>query len=342
MALVNFVSRSDLRWPVTSAGRSLTNLGMIAHYDAGFWLRDRRATLIRQGMHGHTACREYWQRVRNQHREQGWLDVGYAYFVCPDDYIFAGREVGHQQAAEAPTPGKRQNGNSRYVAVTFGLGPGEKPTAGAIRAWHRLRTWLMDVHGVKEAVYGHQDFTATSCPGEPIYALVKNGALRRAFTIPSKPPITEEEPMLDYASFGASDVGDTEVQPNVWTDVLFDTEYADPTNAHPDAGSHSSILKGKPTFYVLEFGASVEGAAVGDSLDIDVAEYVYDGLARPPVDELKETGKPTAATLTASFRVHHTAVGSLRKNGKLRVRVFSHAVVPVKITGARVSVAFSE
>lgn len=345
MALDRFVSRRELNWPATPAARTMTNLGMIAHYDAGFRLRN----LIRD-RGGHRGCIEYWKGVRTMHRNQGWVDVGYAYFACPHDYIFAGREVNHQQAAEAPTPGKLQNGNSRYVACTFGLGPGEKPTEGALRAWARLREWLMDVHGVRGNVYGHRDFTATSCPGDDVYRLVRSGALKRAPKDADKPvtakpkpaPEPEEKIDMDYASFGASDVGATECQPNEWTDVLFDTEWADPTKAHPDTGANPTILKGKPYLYVLEFGADVEGAEIGEVVDIDTAEYLYDKSVNPAVDRLVESGKPFNQILTDSYRLHFTAVGNLRKDGKLRVRVRSHAATPVKVTNARVSVMFSE
>lgn len=346
MTLARFVSRSDLGWGRTPAARTMTNLGTIAHYDAGKWLTNRRRELKNQNRSEHIACHEYWQRVRRMHRGQGWVDVGYAYFVCPDDYIFAGREVNHQQAAESPTRGKMQNGNSRYVAITFGLGPGEMPTDGALRAWARLRAWLMDEHGVKSGVYGHRDFTATSCPGDTIYRLVTNGTLRKRPEAPKpdpKPPTpTPEKDTMDYASFGASDVGKTELQPDEWTDVLFDTEYADPTGAHPDSGANPSILKGKPYIYALEFGADIEGANVGDVFDIDCAEYVYDSSSNPPADVLKETGKPTSHALTEGFMIHHAAVGSVSKDRKLRIRVRSHADVPVKVNNARVSVAFAE
>ena len=344
MALQNFVSRSDMGWSATPAPRTMTNLGMVAHYDSGFWLRNRRKELADAGRAQHAACIEYWNRTRTQHRGQGWVDVGYAYFCCPDGYVFAGREVNHQQAAEMPTPGKMQNGNSRYVAATFALGPGEEPTSDALNAWARLRAWLMDEHGVKGDVYGHRDFTSTDCPGEPVYRLVKSGALKRGpATLPPKPttpPVQEID--MDYASFGSSEAGPTTCAPGVWTDIAFDTEYADPSKSHPDSGSNPTVLIGKPYIYTLEFGAEVEGGQLDEVIDIDVAEYLYDKTTTPPSDKLVEPGKLNSVRLTHGFRLHHVAVGSLRKNGKLRVRVLSHAAATVKVKGARVSVAYAE
>jgi hypothetical protein len=317
---------------------------MIAHYDGGRWLTNRRKELKGQGKSEHTACGEYWTRTRNMHKSgNGWLDVGYAYFVCPDDYIFAGREFGHQQAAEAPTPGKLQNGNSRYIAVTFGLGPGEKPTVGALRAWHRLRAWLVEEKGVKSAVYGHRDFTSTSCPGSDIYSLIKDGTLKNnnVKPVPSKPPTKDDNGMSSdplYGSFGSSEKGETELLPGEWTRIQFDTEAADPTDVHSGAGV--SIVKGSPSLYSLEFGGEIVGAPVGTVLDVDAAEFLYDDAVSPPVDRLKESGKPTSAALTETLTVHHSAVGWVQKGRKLCVRVRSHATTPVTIKNARVSVAF--
>lgn len=345
MAPARFVSRSELGWGRTPAAGATTNLGLIAHYDSGFRLRN----LVRDK--GHDGCFEYWRSTRNMHKNQGWVDVGYAYFACPHDYIFEGRGVNHQQAAEAPTPGKLQGGNSRYVSCTFGLGPNEQPTEGALRAWARLREWLMDDYSLRSAVYGHRDFTYTDCPGTPVYNMVKSGALKRPPKDAAKPqpkppakpaPPTQEEDVIGYASFGASQAGPTECDPNEWVDVLFDTEYADPTKVHPDEGANPSILKGEPTLYWLEFGADVEGAQLGDVIDCDTAEYVYDKTVNPPVDRLMESGKIGPNILTDSYRIHFAAVGNLRKNGKLRVRVRSHAASPVKVTNARVSVMFVE
>ncbi len=266
--------------------------------------------------------------------------------------IFAGREFGHQQAAEAPTPGKLQNGNSRYVSCTFGLGPGEKPSAGALRAWHRLRTWLVNEKGVGTKVYGHRDFTSTDCPGDDVYGLVRDGTLagstkpspapKPPTPVPAPAPTDKENEMSTalYASFGSSEKGVTELPPGEWVRIPFDTEYADPTDVH--SGSGVSMIKGKPSLYALEFGGEIVGAPVGTTFDVDAAEYEYDGSVKPAVDRLKEEGKPTSVALSETLTVHHSAVGWVQKNRKLCIRVRSHATGPVQIKEARCSIAFFE
>jgi hypothetical protein len=179
---VQWVTRKDLGWPALSKNTN-TDQGMIAHYDGS------RGLLASWAREGHAACIKYWRRVRAGHMNgNGWRDVGYAYFVCPDRKVFEGRGVDRIQAAESPTAGKRQGGNTRYVAVTFGTGPGEMPTDGQLQAWHDLRDWLMKSHGVKADVFDHSDFTATSCAGDAIRTIERTKLKIR----PGKPELPSE------------------------------------------------------------------------------------------------------------------------------------------------------
>lgn len=185
---VSWVTRKDLGWPALAKNTN-TDLGMIAHYDGS------RGFLARWRRDGHAACIAYWRNTRAAHiNGNGWRDVGYAYFVCPDQKVFEGRGVDHIQAAELPTAGKRSNGNTRYVAVTFATGPGEMPEPGQIQAWHDLRDWLMSTQDLSAAVYGHQDFTYTDCPGDPIYVGLKTYLTVRPGGV-VLPPVVEEDPV---------------------------------------------------------------------------------------------------------------------------------------------------
>lgn len=185
---VQWVTRKDLGWPALSKDTN-TDQGMIAHYDGS------RGLLTDAARDGHPACIQYWRRTRAQHMSgNGWRDVGYAYFVCPHRKVFEGRGVDRIQAAELPTAGKRSGGNTRYVAVTFGTGPGEMPTDGQIQAWHDLRDWLMSSQSVKADVFGHRDFTSTDCPGTTIYALRGDKLKIRPGDVVLPPPV-EEDPV---------------------------------------------------------------------------------------------------------------------------------------------------
>lgn len=186
---VSWVTRKDLGWPALAKDTN-TDLGMIAHYDGS------RGFLARWRIGGHAECVKMWRNTRDQHMNgNGWRDVGYAYFACPDRKVFEGRGVDRIQAAELPTAGKRSGGNTRYVAVTFATGPGEMPEPGQIEAWHDLRDWLMSTQGLAAAVYGHQDFTFTDCPGDVIYALRGSKLKTRPDGSVPLPPVVQEDPM---------------------------------------------------------------------------------------------------------------------------------------------------
>jgi hypothetical protein len=158
---------------------------MIAHYDGS------RGLLSRHAASGHAACVAYWKGARNAHiNGNGWSDIGYAYFVCPDRKVFVGRGYGHQQAAELPTSGKLQNGNVRYISVTFGTGPGERPTDDQLKAWADLREWYLTEKNGLQTVYGHRDFTSTDCPGDVIFHMTRDGTLK-ATAIPDVTPTPE-------------------------------------------------------------------------------------------------------------------------------------------------------
>lgn len=183
---VSWVTRKDLGWPALDKNTN-TDQGMIAHYDGS------RGFLARWRTGGHAECIKMWRNTRAAHiNGNGWRDVGYAYFVCPDRKVFEGRGVDRIQAAEAPTPGKRQGGNTRYVAVTFATGPGEDPEPGQVQAWHDLRDWLMETQNVAPAVFGHRDFTSTDCPGDVIYGMRNTALKTRPGGVVLPPPVQED------------------------------------------------------------------------------------------------------------------------------------------------------
>lgn len=170
MAMPDIRSRHEFGWPThPNVPKANTNKGMVAHYDGSDQGLAKKA---------HTACIAYWQRTRVMHiSSRQWTDIGYAFGVCPHGNIFEGRGFGYQQAAQVQQGGGLPDGNSRWVSCTFMSGPKEVPTDAQLCAWHRLRAWLMDAHGVGTAVHGHLNFSETDCPGGTLYRLVTDGTL---------------------------------------------------------------------------------------------------------------------------------------------------------------------
>jgi hypothetical protein len=162
---MRLTTRAALGWPPTQAARATPTKGLVIHYDGSA-----------QGLDGkpHSACIDYWRRTRGFHMgpSRGWADIGYSFGVCVHGEVFEGRGLGRVQAAQ---PG----GNSSWYSATLMSGPGERPTDAQVDAVRQLRRWLMG-QGVGGEVRGHRDFYSTSCPGDLLYRMVKDGTFARS------------------------------------------------------------------------------------------------------------------------------------------------------------------
>lgn len=154
------VSRDAFGWGPSGGAPAHPREGLVIHYDGSD-----------QGLAArpHSMCLAYWRRTRAFHTgpARGWADIGYSFGACPHGYIFEGRGLDRVQAAQ---PG----GNSSWYSCTLMSGPGEDPTPEQVDAVRQLRGWLMG-KGVGPAVKGHRDFYSTSCPGDRLYRLVRDG-----------------------------------------------------------------------------------------------------------------------------------------------------------------------
>lgn len=159
-----YVSRSALGWPATKAAYANPRSGLVIHYDGSDQNLANRP---------HSACVDYWKRTRSFHmRTRGWVDIGYSFFACGHGYVLEGRGLYREQAAQ---PG----GNSTWYSVTLATGPSEKPTKAQVNAVRQLRTWLMEPNtSIKAAITGHRDHSSTSCPGNILYRMVKDGSFK--------------------------------------------------------------------------------------------------------------------------------------------------------------------
>jgi hypothetical protein len=164
---MRLIKRSEFGWGASGASAARPTRGLVIHYDGS-----------KQGLAGkpHTACIAYWKNTRAFHvgANRGWADIGYSFGACPHGEVFEGRGLNRMQAAQ---PG----GNDTWYSCTLMGGPGEKPTAAQINAVRELRAWLMS-KGVAGAVKGHRDFYSTSCPGDLLYAMVRDGTFTKGST----------------------------------------------------------------------------------------------------------------------------------------------------------------
>jgi hypothetical protein len=175
---MQLVKRSAFGWGTTGAAHARPSKGLAIHYDGSD-----------QGLAGkpHASCVDYWRRTRKFHTgaNRQWVDIGYSFGACPHGYIFEGRGENRTQAAQ---PG----GNTTWYSVTLMSGPGESPTEAQIEAVRELRAYLMG-RGLGSAVKGHRDFYSTSCPGDRLYRLVRDGTFAKPPKGSKTAPETSEE-----------------------------------------------------------------------------------------------------------------------------------------------------
>ncbi|MFE7462428.1 peptidoglycan recognition protein family protein [Nocardiopsis terrae] len=151
--------RSYFGWGSSGADYANPRSGLVVHYNGGPTYLKTQADCVR-----------YWKGVRSQHvNSNGWADLGYSFGVAVNGEVFTGRGLNRYQAAQGTT-----SGNSNYYSVSLMIGGSEQPTDEQIQAVRDLRAYLM-ARGNSGTVLGHKDFVSTSCPGEPAYALVRNG-----------------------------------------------------------------------------------------------------------------------------------------------------------------------
>ncbi|UBU10044.1 peptidoglycan recognition protein family protein [Nonomuraea gerenzanensis] len=187
---MQFVNRADFGWGPSGASYAKPTRGLVIHYDGSDQgLADKP----------HSACVAYWKNTRRFHTgtSRQWVDIGYSFGACPHGFVFEGRGLNKSQAAQ-PT------GNTTYYSCTLMSGPGEKPTPAQIEAVRELRAWLMS-KGVGGLVKGHRDFYSTSCPGDDLYRLVKDGTF-------SKPPTSATGAEEDDDMASPKDVWNHEIK----------------------------------------------------------------------------------------------------------------------------------
>jgi hypothetical protein len=134
------------------------------------------------GNHGRCAGRI--RAIQNDHMDgRGWNDIAYNFLVCDHAYVFEGRGLHHLCAANGPGL------NTGHFAVCGLVGnKGEtQPPADMLDGIRDAIEYLRSHGGAGNEIKGHRDGYATDCPGDPLYAWVRQGAPR--------PPHIQEDDM---------------------------------------------------------------------------------------------------------------------------------------------------
>jgi hypothetical protein len=151
-----------------------TAQGNTAHYEGP-----------RMGAFPHTSCATKVRGIQNFHMDsRGWNDVAYNSIVCPHGYIYECRWYGARGGANGTS-----TGNKLSYAHCALIGEGDLVTADLKMGMTNVRRYFESLgSGTKQ--WGHRDWKATACPGEPLYDWVKSGW---GFNTPTPTPPTKSQ-----------------------------------------------------------------------------------------------------------------------------------------------------
>lgn len=182
---MDYVSRRELGWPASAAPDQVDPVkGVKLHYEG---------TPVPE--EDHSRCAKRWTEIRNSHlanTKEGYSDVAYNWAVCNHGVIFEGRGLGKRTGANGSQPLNRAHYAILWMGGTKGV---VTPSSSAVASIKELIQYLR-AHGTGSEIKGHRDGYATSCPGDPLYKLVKDGKLE-----PDKPKPVEYAPFPGAAYF---------------------------------------------------------------------------------------------------------------------------------------------
>lgn len=171
---MKLITRQDLGWPPSAAADWPTALGIKIHYEG---------TPVH--IVDHSQCMPHWTDIRNSHlanTAEGYVDVAYNFAVCLHGYVLEGRGLRKKTGAN----GNQTLNGDHYAVVAFLGDDGDtQPTQAMISGIQDAIRYFRE-NGAGKEIKGHRDGYATSCPGDPLYALVTSGAL--------EPPIPSPAP----------------------------------------------------------------------------------------------------------------------------------------------------
>lgn len=119
----------------------------------------------------HSRCDDRVRSIQNHHIDgNGWADIAYSALVCPHGYVYVGRGPNRRTAANGTN-----SGNQYWYAVCALIGGSQQPTDAMVQGIKDAVAWLRAKGGAGGRVNGHRDHLSTSCPGSPLYRMVRRG-----------------------------------------------------------------------------------------------------------------------------------------------------------------------
>lgn len=133
----------------------------------------------------HANCAGRVRGIQSYHISgNGWADIAYSLLVCAHGYVYVGRGINRRTAANGTN-----SGNQNWYAVCALIGGSQQPTAAMVQGIKDAVAYLRKSGGAASRVNGHRDHLSTSCPGNPLYAMVRAGTFGSGgSTSPTPPP----------------------------------------------------------------------------------------------------------------------------------------------------------
>lgn len=162
------------------------------------------ASLADSDSHGQCAGR--MRAIQASHlanTKENYSDIAYNFVVCPHGYVYEGRGLHRQTAANG-----NQTLNKGHYAVCAMLGNSGyvTPTAAQLGGICDAIDLLQSKGSAGSEIKGHRDGLATACPGDKLYAWVQKGAPRPSGSVPTNPttpPATPSKPTGTKGTLGA-------------------------------------------------------------------------------------------------------------------------------------------
>ena len=111
----------------------------------------------------------------HQSKARKWPDIAYHYLLDLEGNIYEGRPERYRGDT-----GTRYDTTGHFLVCLIGNYSKQEVTGGQVEALASLLAWASKTFDAPPAtISGHRDHAATACPGDFLYALIKDGHVRR-------------------------------------------------------------------------------------------------------------------------------------------------------------------
>lgn len=171
---MKFVQREDWGAPASSPASYLgTARGVKIHY-----LGTEYTPRV------HSKCDDYVRSIRANHlanTTENYVDIAYTALVCEHGSVFEGRGSHKRPGANGSAA---LNGRDYAVCALLGSKGLTVPPPAMLTGLRDAIDWLRRDGDAGDWIGGHRDGYATECPGDELYAWVRNGAPRPGGSTP--------------------------------------------------------------------------------------------------------------------------------------------------------------